>query len=227
MSVQRFPTGRTAPPHRRTGVPTVLTVALVGALTTLTVLVGAPPAAAHNVLISSTPADGDRLDTPPGEVTLTFDQPVQDAGTNEIAVTGPDGEAWAEGTVTIDGAEATAPLRPLGPAGEYVIGFRVLSADGHPVTDEIRFTLTEPGPAAGDTDGPGTDGTAEGDPPPSVRQVPDSVVPEEDPAAGDATDEATDDDPAGVPVWVWVIGAAALLVIGLGVALRMGRSHED
>ncbi|WP_019811349.1 copper resistance CopC family protein [Saccharomonospora halophila] len=207
--------------------PAVLAVALVGALTTLTVLVGAPPAAAHNVLISSDPADGDRLATAPEAVTLTFDQPVQDAGTNEVAVTGPDGEAWAEGTVTIDGAEATAPLRPLGPAGEYVIGFRVLSADGHPVSDEIRFTLTEPGPAAGDTGGPGTDGTAEGDPPPpSVRQVPDSVVPE-DPAAGDTTDGTADDDPAGVPVWVWVIGAAALLVIGLGVALRMGRSHED
>lgn len=227
MSTQSSPTRRSAPPRHRTGVPAVLAVALVGALTTLTVLVGAPPAAAHNVLISSDPADGDRLDTPPEEVTLTFDQPVQDAGTNEVAVTGPDGGAWAEGTVTIDGAEATAPLRPLGPAGEYVIGFRVLSADGHPVTDEIRFTLTEPGPAAGDTGGPGADGTAGDAPPPSVRQVPDSVVPE-DPAEGDATDDGTaDDDPAGVPVWVWVIGAAALLVIGLGIALRMGRSHED
>lgn len=230
MSTQRFPTrpfptGRATPPRHRTGVPAVLAVALVGALATLTVLVGAPPAAAHNVLISSDPADGDRLDTAPGEVTLTFDQPIQDVGTNEVAVTGPDGAAWAEGTVTIDGAEATAPLRPLGPAGEYVIGFRVLSADGHSVTDEIRFTLTEPGPAAGDTGGPGADGTAEDGPPPSVRQVPDSVVPE-DPAAG--TDDGTaDDDPAGVPVWVWVIGAAALLVLGLGVALRMGRSHED
>lgn len=215
------PAGRI--PLHRGGAP-VLVVALAGALTALTVLVGAPPASAHNVLISSDPAEGDRLDTSPGEVTLTFDQPVQDAGTNEVAVTGPDGEDRAEGTVTIDGAVATAPLRPLGPEGEYVIGFRVLSADGHPVTDEIRFTLTEPGPAAGDTGEPGTAGTAAGEPPPpSIREIPDSAVPE-DPAAGDGTGG---DDPAGVPVWVWVIGAAALLVIGLGVALRMGRSHED
>jgi hypothetical protein len=28
-------------------------------------------------------------------------------------------------------------------------------------------------------------------------------------------------------VWVWIVGAAVLLIIGLTVALRMGSSHED
>ncbi|WP_048876432.1 copper resistance CopC family protein [Saccharomonospora saliphila] len=182
-------------------------------------MLGTAPASAHNVLIGSSPSDGDQLDTPPETVTLTFDQPVQDAGTNEIAVTGPDGGNWVEGPVRVDGSDVTAALRPLGPEGEYVIGFRVLSADGHPVSDEIRFTLTEPGPgAAGQT--PGTAPTGES--PPQAREVPESVVP-------DGADEAADQDGSdgGIPVWVWVIGAVALLTIGLAVALRMGRSHEE
>ncbi|EIE97078.1 copper resistance CopC family protein [Saccharomonospora glauca] len=196
---------------------TTLAVAL------LAMLGAALPASAHNVLISSNPAEGDELDTAPTEVVLTFDQPVEEADVNEVAVIGPHGDQWAEGVVEVDGATVTAPLRPLGPAGEYVIGYRVLSADGHPVSDEIRFTLTSPGP-----------GEASG--------APDSAVSEQgergeatggDRAQSEQSDEAdrnaeaaNDADSEGVPVWVWLAGAAVLLVVGLVVALRMGRSQD-
>ncbi|WP_298181342.1 copper resistance CopC family protein [Saccharomonospora sp.] len=184
---------------------TTLAVAL------LTMVTAALPASAHNVLISSSPAEGEELDTAPTEVVLTFDQPVQDADVNEIAVTGPNGDQWAEGTVEVDGPTVSAPLRPLGPAGEYVIGYRVLSADGHPVSAEIRFTLTSPGPGQ-------ASGTADGD-----------QSGAEQGEAGDTADaEATadQDDSEGVPVWVWIVGAAVLLIAGLVVALRMGKSQE-
>lgn len=164
------------------------------------------PAAAHNVLISSDPAEGEQLDTGPDVVTLTFDQHVQkDVDTNEVAVTGPDGNQWAEGTVEIEDNVVTAPLRPLGPSGEYTIGYRILSADGHPVSEEIRFTLTTPGtgtPAADSAVEPGT--------------------PESDEAATAADSE----NESGVPLWVWVVGAAVLLVLGVAVALRMGRQEQ-
>ena len=189
---------------------TALAVAL------LTVITAALPASAHNVLISSSPAEGEELDTPPTEVVLTFDQPVQDADVNEIAVTGPNGDQWAEGTVEVDGATVTAPLRPLGPAGEYVIGYRVLSADGHPVSAEIRFTLTSPGPgqASGTPDsGPNTD---RGDSPQGENAQDDAT-----------TDTAAEQgDSEGIPVWVWIVGAAVWLVAGLVVALRMGKSQD-
>lgn len=201
----------------------IVTLVTTLAVALLAVLAGALPASAHNVLVSSNPAEGDELDTAPTEVVLTFDQPVQDADVNEVAVTGPHGDAWAEGTVEVDGTTVTAPLRPLGPEGEYVIGYRVLSADGHPVSNEIRFTLTSPGPgeASGAPDSAAPDRGAAGQDPAQAGQ------PGGDADSDQGNDQAaTDDDSSGVPVWVWLGGAAVLLVAGLVVALRMGRSQD-
>lgn len=101
-------------------------------------------ASAHNSLVSTNPADGASVDTGPSTVTLTFDQPVQD-GFNTITVTGPDDTRWTTGGVTTSGNTASTPVLPLGPAGEYVVGYRVVSADGHPVSGELRFRLTTAG----------------------------------------------------------------------------------
>jgi hypothetical protein len=39
----------------------------------------------------------------------------------------------------------TAPVRELGPAGVYTIAYRIISADGHPVSGTLTFTLTTAG----------------------------------------------------------------------------------
>ena len=86
----------------------------------------------------------------------------------------------------------TVPLRALGSAGVYTAGYRVVSADGHPVSGSITFTLRAPGTA-----------TAE-----EARQP--------------GTADPGEQDDGGLPVWVWLLGAAALLGIGLTVVLRIG-----
>ncbi|SFP88311.1 hypothetical protein SAMN05421810_103726 [Amycolatopsis arida] len=171
-------------------------------------LVGsAGPALAHNVLISSDPADGATVETGPERITLTFDQYVQDAGTNEVALTGPDGGQWAEGPIEVKGNVVTAPVRPLGPAGEYTIGFRILSADGHPVAERLTFTLTQPG-----TGTPAAAGT--------TAQAPQTGTAAPAPAGDDGSG-------GGVPVWVWIAGAVVLLGVGLTLALRLGGGPAD
>jgi methionine-rich copper-binding protein CopC len=106
----------------------------------------AAPASAHNSLTGSNPADKATLDTGPAQVVLTFDQPVQEGeGLNSVAVTGPDGTLWQDGPATVDSNVVTAPVRELGPKGVYTIGYRVVSADGHPVSGELTFTLTTAG----------------------------------------------------------------------------------
>lgn len=175
--------------------------------TLVALLVTAPPAAAHNQLIESSPAEGASLDEAPRSVTLTFDQPVQrGAGenVNQVAVTGPDGGQWTKGEVQIDGPKVSAPLHPLGPAGEYVIGFRILSADGHPVQEELRFTLTAHGPG--------------GDTPPGGQNA--------GPSDANTGDTASGGDGGGIPVWVWVVAAVVLLGGGLTVALRGGSDRS-
>jgi hypothetical protein len=169
------------------------------AVACLAVFWTATPASAHNSLIASTPQDGAELAAGPQTVQLTFDEPVQNGqGLNTIAVLGPNNDHWEGGAATVAGNVVTAPVRTLGPAGAYKIGWRILSADGHPVSGELRFTLTKAG-----------DGT----PAPAGQQqaAPDT------PAGSDS----------GVPIWVWIAGAAVLLGAGLVLALRMGGKTQQ
>ncbi|MFI9008691.1 copper resistance protein CopC [Actinosynnema sp. NPDC053489] len=176
----------------------VVSLLLTGLVAGAVALGTAAPALAHNVLVGSDPKDGARLDAGPAAITLTFDQPVQ-AGEkfNTVTVTGPEGTRWeADGEPTVRNSSVTFPVRPLGPAAEYVVGYRVLSADGHPVTGSLRFTLTKAG-----------DGT----PAPA--------------AAAEQDQEGTSS--GGVPIWVWIVGAAVLLGGGAFLALRVGGGESS
>jgi copper resistance protein C len=168
-------------------------VAAAVALAGTVVLGTATPALAHDVLISTDPGKGASLEAGPAQITLTFDAPVQGGNINQISVVGPGNTQWAEGTVTINSNVITAPVRPLGPAGTYTVGYRILSADGHPVQGDYTFTLSKAG-----TGTPAGTGAATG-------------------AA------QTSGSSGGVPIWVWLVGAVVLLAIGLTVALRTGR----
>ncbi len=147
--------------------------------------------ALHNELLSSDPLDSAQLEVGPARITLTWDLPAQ-RGFSTIIVTGPDGNQWQAGPATEDGTVVSAPVRPLGPAGGYRAAYRIVSADGHPVRGEVRFTLTTPGT--------GTPAT----PPPNA---------------------ATDTGSVGTPVWPWLAGVGALLVVGLVTALRVRRTR--
>jgi methionine-rich copper-binding protein CopC len=111
------------------------------------VLVTAAPASAHNTLISSDPKDKASLEVGPSTVTLTFDQDVQGGqGINTISVVDADGGHYeVAGDPTIVDTAVSTKVDALGKAGQYKIGYRILSADGHPVSGELTFTLTKDG----------------------------------------------------------------------------------
>lgn len=165
-------------------------------LCALALLLGTGVASAHTRLLSSDPADGTSLDTGPGRVSLEFNEAMQ-PGFSTITVVGPDGTQFQAGDVTAEGATVGIGVSPLGPAGRYEIGYRVISEDGHPVTGSITFTLTADGPAA----------AAPAAAPPSTAAAPAAPVEE-----------------GGAPVWPWIVGAVVLLGGGIGAALRLGRS---
>jgi len=125
-------------------------VGLIALLTALAAVGFAGPAAAHDVLISSDPADGSTVQTAPATVTLTFDQPVQDFEP-VITMTGPDGQSYQSGSPTVDSTVVTSAVGEITQAGEYVIAYRVVSADGHPVTGEVKFQFNGAGSAAAGT----------------------------------------------------------------------------
>ncbi|MEV0145799.1 MULTISPECIES: copper resistance CopC family protein [unclassified Nonomuraea] len=162
------------------------------------------PARAHNVLVSSDPKDGAALAASPAQITLVFDQAVRQ-GYAQIGVTGPDGAAMADGAASVAGEKVTVKVRPLTAAGAYMVGYRILSSDGHPVTGKISFRLTAGAAAASPAGSP---------------------APAESAATGEADSaraaEAAANGGAGMAV-VWIVAALLLLAAGTAVALRRAR----
>lgn len=104
------------------------------------VVVGASAASAHDVLESTSPADGTTVDRLPQAVTLTFSDDPLALGT-QILVKGPNGSV-AQGEPTIDGRAVHQQLDPHAPAGDYVVTYRVTSSDGHPISGTFSFHAT-------------------------------------------------------------------------------------
>jgi methionine-rich copper-binding protein CopC len=128
----------------------VIAGAIASAIVGAALLVGWPsPAGAQSYLTASSPKDGGTVDVAPSQVVMQFTEPILATG-YRIVVLGPNHAiAYQQLGAQIAGDKLTQPLRPLGPAGEYRVEFRVVGADEHPLTGVLRFTLTRPGPAAG------------------------------------------------------------------------------
>ncbi|MGK5681131.1 copper resistance CopC/CopD family protein [Actinoplanes sp. URMC 104] len=106
-----------------------------------TVLAGpAAPASAHAALVGSDPANGTIVPDAPNKVTLNFSESVQLLA-GKIQVLAPDGSRADQGEPTADGASVTIPLRSGGGRGTYLVSFRVISADSHPVGGSVTFSV--------------------------------------------------------------------------------------
>lgn len=189
---------------RRPGIVAAVLAGLVG----LGVVGLASPASAHNYLVDSSPKEGQSLDEGPKTIELTFNDAVQGGqDVNQVAVLGPDDADghWEAGKAEVNGPVVTVPVRELGAAGVYTVGYRILSADGHPVSGSLTFRLTN--------DGGGQPGPAI-----APLSVGDTGAVRRDDGAGSGG--------GGLPIWVWIAGAAVLLGGGLVVALRMGTKAQ-
>ncbi|HLR84751.1 MAG TPA: copper resistance CopC family protein [Nocardioidaceae bacterium] len=113
-------------------------VAFVAALCIVLVST-AGPASAHASLVSSDPEEGASLDSEPSTVSITFNEDVSTPA--QLQVTAPDGQELADGEPTVDGASVSQTLQSSGYAGTYTIAYRVVSADGHPVTGELTYDV--------------------------------------------------------------------------------------
>jgi methionine-rich copper-binding protein CopC len=180
----------------------VLLVAALGLLATAT------PALAHAHLESSDPAEGAALTAAPSQVTLVFSEFVTLPET-PLEIIGPDNVTWPVGPVSVSGQTVTAPVTPTGPAGAYVLAYRVISVDGDMVTGAVNFTLTTAPPPPTTTS---TSAPQQSSPQPQQSSPPPAAPPTAEPAA------STEDD-GGVPAWVWA--AVAIVVIAAVVFLLL------
>lgn len=189
-------------------------LAVVGGV--LGVAVVAAPTVAHTELIGSSPADKAVLDTGPAEVVLEFNQPVQtDFGL--VAVIDATGTHHELGEPVAVGSTVTQPLHSLD-AGAYEISYRVGSADGHPITGTLTFTVTGTIPDA-------TPQASRGSVPPSPSSSDPSAGVDHDDHASPSTEpvDAADADTGGTsPLLLGAGGVAAAAALAAVVFFAMG-----
>ncbi len=113
---------------------------LFGALAVLAVMaLGTTAAGAHAVLQATLPADGSLLEAAPQTAQLTFNEVVRPLVVRLVAPDGTETDLTGE---VLPGATLVIPLPGLG-TGTYVLSWRVVSDDGHPIPGSLLFSLGE------------------------------------------------------------------------------------
>ncbi len=167
----------------------------------LTTVVTAPVALAHAELVSASPKQGEILKKAPTEVALTFGEDVLDQG-SAVVVTGPDGQRYDQkSTLAAAGNTVTVQLDPATAAGAYEVALRVVSADGHVVSEVYDYTLKLKSS------------------PPATPSSTEPTTPSPIPT------EPTPDD-AGSLVWVLGAGAIGLALVAAMIAVLV-RKRSD
>ncbi|MEV5453792.1 copper resistance CopC family protein [Streptomyces sp. NPDC052535] len=158
----------------------------------------APQAAAHTDLESSSPGADATLAGLPPRVTLTFSDPMTEKYA-KVAVTTADGTSAAQGKPQVSGQQVTLALNSTA-SGRYTVGYRVVSADGHPVSGSYTFTVKERTAAARSASPP--------------VQVPSPAPAPESPKAA----AANESDGGGSGATVLLVGGTGALVVAVGAA---------
>ncbi|MCH9679392.1 MAG: copper resistance protein CopC [Actinomycetia bacterium] len=132
-----------------------IALAVTTAMVFLLSVLMAPTASAHTDLQVSTPEDGESLEIAPEEIRLTFSEELFEELV-EISILDTTGDLYS--TIEVEqtpppGTDVIFPWPTQAPPGEYSIAYRVVSADGHPVTGTISFSYaaTAPEPSPSDT----------------------------------------------------------------------------
>jgi len=182
------------------------------ATTALSVVATAPVASAHAELEATTPKQGSTVQRLPQQVTLTFSEPIRTPAF--VEVTGPGSANVASGDVQVRDEVLTQRLGDTAGGGAYSLSYRVTSADGHPISGTVRFTVA--GGAAG------------GNEPSTPAPTADSTE-----GAGGSAQDNTPAAPAeesgglGTTQLVLLLGALVVGIAGLALGTRRALRHSS
>lgn len=183
------------------------------------VLGAAAPAAAHNYVVSSTPAEGETLTEVPAAFVITTNDILLDL-TGEAAgfgmvISDANGGFYGDGCVTVDG-RSMSTAAALGAAGDYTLTFQLVSADGHTLSDTITFRYE---PASEATASPALD---------SAPQCPGSGNASGDTTPGGADTTADTESAVVLTIVAFVLAviAAVSAIIASAVITRNRRAEQ-
>ena len=105
-----------------------------------------PAANAHTKLTSSIPVVGSVVEVWPEEITLEFDEELQNIGdekANFVVVNNAVGDQVSEDDERLSSNTVTLTLSPNTVEGPVLVFYHVVSADGHAIEGEYKFTFGE------------------------------------------------------------------------------------
>ena len=105
----------------------------------LLLLLAASEASAHAFLDRAEPRVGNKVASPPREVTLWFTQKLEPAF-SRMTVTNAAGERVDTGKTRVSGSQMSIPIRPGG-SGTYRVNWHVLSVDAHTTEGNFSFQV--------------------------------------------------------------------------------------
>lgn len=189
----------------------VATVAF--ALLTLVTLAAAP-SQAHDELLSTTPKDGAKLTSAPAVIVLKFaEAPLKDS--TKIVATDSSGQQIPLTDIIVKDATATAKWPAGTSPGTYVVAWRNVGSDGHPLTGTFTFSYTTA------TGGPTATAAPTGSPQASIG-VP-TPLPTSSPVA------ATGPGGLGGTMWLLPTVIGILIIVGgiFGIQAARKRKQND
>lgn len=212
--------------------PRLVTAGIAALLATTGALAVATPAAAHDQLLGSDPADGATVQTMPAEITLNFSAALQTLTEDDtyVDVLGPGGQNVAAGAEVVDGATIRQPVSPAAEPGTYTVEWRAVSSDGHPISDTFSFTVetvSAPEDSGAAPVAPENDETATA-PPPRTDVAP--TPGKETPSATETTEApAAAEEPGSFgDVLPWILlGLTGLAILGALIAVLVTRARGD
>ncbi|MEV6983994.1 copper resistance protein CopC [Sphaerisporangium sp. NPDC051017] len=179
--------------------PSFVRALLVLCLSSTFLGLAAPVALAHDSLKRSSPAK-DAVVTSLDQIELEFSARVSFPA---VVLHDAAGRRFESGPPTAEGPKVIEKVAGPLPSGSYVIAWRVVSSDGHPVEGEIPFTVNAPGVTA---PAPAAPSSSE-----QGATAPGATAP----SSGEAASGG------GFPVWIWA--ALALLMVVIVAMLLRGR----
>ena len=121
---------------------------LAGLVAMLWLILPAVPAEAHAALLKTDPPAGSVLETPPRQIRLEFSEPVQLRFGGVRVFDGKLGRVDRGEARLAAPAVVVVDVGPL-PRGPYIVAWRVISADTHPVRGTFSFSIGEGAVASG------------------------------------------------------------------------------
>ena len=192
-----------------------LALAVAGLLMLFGLVMG-QAAQAHDQLVGSNPEDGAELDEQPEWIEMDFSGEIQDVGT-EVQVLQDGGDDVSAGEITVEGTTVSSALPDNLTPGTYTVQWRVVSSDGHPISGEFDFTLTDAVGAGQDGEG---DKAAQGEDGDGAAELGGAAVDQPEDGAQDQGSLSEDADSSGLSTPMMILlGVGGLAIVVLIVML--------